>query len=218
VRRLGRRLFVDLDFDGRAGRLDELIALLRDWPEAEELNLSLAGWSAPARPAHALPVWLGTSTTAGRAMTRVAGQAAGWFLTYPTVDEYRRAGRCLDQALALAGRLPTAVTRSALFRCCISGSREVLKKAAGLLAAHDQALEALVAGRPAGREDGVTRAGAAATARRRHLIGEPQAIAERLAGYRAAGMEHAVIAFVPVTDSSRSLEVFAQEVIPILRD
>jgi alkanesulfonate monooxygenase SsuD/methylene tetrahydromethanopterin reductase-like flavin-dependent oxidoreductase (luciferase family) len=151
-------------------------------------------------------------------MDRVARQADGWFLTYPTVDQYRLAGRHLDQALALAGRPPTAVTRAALFRCCISESPDVLEQAAGRLAAHDLALEALVAGRAAELEGALTGSRAEVAARNRHLIGQPHAIAERLDGYRAAGMEHAVIAFVPVADSSRSLEVFAKQVMPTLRD
>jgi alkanesulfonate monooxygenase SsuD/methylene tetrahydromethanopterin reductase-like flavin-dependent oxidoreductase (luciferase family) len=207
-----------LDFGRRAGRLDKLIALLQNWPAAHELHPSLAGWSAPARPDPPPPIWLGTSLTTGRPIDRVARKAAGWFLTYPTVEEYRAASGRLDAALERAGRALTAVTRSALFRCSISDDRGSLAASAAVLAAHDRALAELVAGKPVHQGGRYGSADwAADDPGRRHLIGGPQAIAERLADYRAAGMEYAVLAFVPAADSFRALDLFARQVMPALR-
>ena len=208
-----------LDFAARGNRLDDLIALLENWPSAGSLHPSLAGWSAPPRPEPPVPIWLGTSSTAGRSLRRVAHHASGWFLTYPTISEYREANARLDSLLAQVGRRPASVIRSALLRCCLSDGQPGLSEAPErLLAAHDRALAMLVSQRPQEggfrSQDGTE---AYAAVRNRHLIGGPQDITDRLLAYRDAGMQHAVVSFVPATDSFRALDIFAREVMPALK-
>jgi alkanesulfonate monooxygenase SsuD/methylene tetrahydromethanopterin reductase-like flavin-dependent oxidoreductase (luciferase family) len=153
-----------------------------------------------------VPIWLGTSSTAGRSLRRAARHASGWFMTYPTTGQYREANHKLDALLRQAGRQPAAVVRSALLRCHVSGDPAAAREPPErLLSAHDRAIAELI-GQPLPAETAHVRA--------RHLIGGPQEITERLLGYRAAGMEHAVVSFVPVADSFAAMDIFARDVLP----
>jgi alkanesulfonate monooxygenase SsuD/methylene tetrahydromethanopterin reductase-like flavin-dependent oxidoreductase (luciferase family) len=207
-----------IDFAARGDRLDEVIALFENWPPAEALHQSLAGWSGPTRPEPRVPIWLGTSSRARRPMRRVAEHASGWFMTYPTVGEYRDANAALDALLLETGREPGSVVRSALLRCHLAGEPAPPEAPERLLAAHDRAIAELI-GLPA-PAGGAGRGGGPdeyAEVRARHLIGRPEEVTERLLAYRAAGMEHAVVSFVPVTGSFQALDVFAREVLPALK-
>lgn len=196
-----------LDFAACGNRLDDLIALFEDWPGAASLHPSLAGWSGPARPDSPLPIWLGTSSVGGRPLRRVAQHASGWFMTYPTVGEYRKANEQLDVLLRRAGREPGSDVRSALLRCRLRGDTQAVSEAPEQpLAAHDRAIAELIGERMPGEgfrsDDGPeTYAGVHA----RHLIGGPREITARLIVYRDVGMEHAVVSLAPVTDSFRAL-------------
>lgn len=205
-----------LDFAARGARLDDVIALFENWPSAEALHPSLAGWSGPSRPDPPVPIWLGTSTSTGRPMRRVAEHASGWFMTYPTVSEYRDANATLDALLLETGREPGSVVRSALLRCHLAGEPAPPGAPERLLAAHDRAIADLIGLPPSagGQGDGPDED---AEVRARHLIGGPEEVTQRLLAYRAVGMEHAVVSFVPATDSFQALGVFAREVLPALK-
>jgi alkanesulfonate monooxygenase SsuD/methylene tetrahydromethanopterin reductase-like flavin-dependent oxidoreductase (luciferase family) len=207
-----------IDFAARGARLDDVIALFENWPSAEALHPSLAGWSGPTRPDPLVPIWLGTSSSTGRPMRRVAEHASGWFMTYPTVGEYRDANATLDALLLETRREPGSVVRSALLRCHLAGEPEPPEAPERLLAAHDRAIAELIGLPPTARGSGQGEMPEQyAEVRARHLIGGPEQVTERLLAYRTAGMEHAVVSFVPVTDSFQALDVFAREVLPALK-
>jgi alkanesulfonate monooxygenase SsuD/methylene tetrahydromethanopterin reductase-like flavin-dependent oxidoreductase (luciferase family) len=217
-----------LDYSRRGAMLEDLLDLLRTWPEAEEFHPSLEGWAAPPRPSRSLEIWIGGSLGVARSRERVARSASGWFPTYPTVEGYRSEIGLLDQALDGAGRPRDAVVRSALFRCCISESTSQAQDwMRSWLVPHDAALARLIetdvrrdrdrrglaqgsSTRAMGDQDPV------ALVAQRHLVGDPATVTERLRSYQEAGLEHAVVSFVPSGESRRSLELFAREVLPAL--
>ena len=202
----------------RGRLLDELLCLLHDWPSAEDLDESLRGWSGPIRPEKMPPVWIGTSGLGARSLRRVAEHASGWFLTYPTVEEYGHASQYLTSLLERAGRRANSVLRSALFRCCLSqDAAEAWTWAKQMLIGHDRALSQLVS-EPSGPAERAHRHDSEelASLRERHLIGDPGDIAARLREYEENGLEHAVISFLPPAASCSAVELSAKTVLPAL--
>ena len=108
---------VGASFTGRAGRLDETVALWRTaWGEAGDEAFSGRYWQAgqldrlprPPRPGGP-PLWLAGSDTP-RVLDRVARLYDGWLPFLPSAEAYGAAWRRLESLRAEAGRPVGAVT------------------------------------------------------------------------------------------------------------
>lgn len=114
-------------FDGRAGRIDDQIRLLRRlWTErsfsdkGENYNIVEAG-IYPLPPQQPIPVWIGGFSKA--AMKRAARIGDGWF---PLVDSEQAAETIgsFHEEIKAAGRDPAKVQFENLIFCCHYGSKD----------------------------------------------------------------------------------------------
>jgi alkanesulfonate monooxygenase SsuD/methylene tetrahydromethanopterin reductase-like flavin-dependent oxidoreductase (luciferase family) len=209
---------------GALARLRELVVamkrLLRDGTaelEGRTLSLSLVPDVPP-------PVWI---AALGSRAVRAAGEVAdGVLLNWCTPERVARAVDEVGEGARAAGRDPAAVTVAVYVRAGLGDDpaeqRSALRTAAGEYASYPayarqfaamglaEGAEGAAAAHRGGRPDGVPDGLVDAVC----LWGDPAAARERLAAYRAAGAELAVVYPVvgttdPVGDARRTLERLA---------
>lgn len=206
-------------FRARGARLDDTFALLRDWPVAEQLPdfEGLPGWATLPRPGQPVELWVGGSVSVGRKpLRRAATFGDGWFPAYPTVEAYAETNAELDRQLDEAGRARSSVRRSALFWCCLDEDGETARAAARqFLGAHYERSQSVRLDESADRGS-QGEASTEAIVAAKQLVGTPDEVAARLRDYQLAGLDHAVIGFLPVEGTERSLELFQRSVAPQL--
>jgi alkanesulfonate monooxygenase SsuD/methylene tetrahydromethanopterin reductase-like flavin-dependent oxidoreductase (luciferase family) len=196
---------VSLDYNERWKRFDEAIRVLRalwsrDKNSFEGRFYSSAGIDLEPKPLQrpAPPIWIGSwGSDAG--LRRVARLGDGWLASaYNTLpDQFiARLGKLREQ-LNLFGKDPARFPNAlvTMFMCITENKSEtdrVLSEALGKLL-H----------RPTDQ------------LRERLLVGPPEQCAEKLAAYKAAGVERVFV--WPVKDEVEQLEKFRRKVIPLVK-
>jgi alkanesulfonate monooxygenase SsuD/methylene tetrahydromethanopterin reductase-like flavin-dependent oxidoreductase (luciferase family) len=158
---------VGAPFAGRGARCDRAIGELRSlWAGAEARR----GYRQDPCPP-AIPIWIGGASPAAR--RRAARLADGWIPIFRSPEALRADFAALDAELARAGRAPSAVTRSLLvFVAAHADGRRARERGLAWLASLYRLPPQKV---------------------ERHLLaGEPAEVADRLAAYHDAGVDHFV--------------------------
>lgn len=202
----------DLAEAGRGAIFDERIAALR-------LLLDEGGGSysgehvrfrevelAPAPRQRPLPVYVGGHTI--RAIERAARWGQGWMPGWRPVDELRAWTLLLREHATEAGRDPRSIEVAPELSATIAGTREeaVRRYEASRFVQHRLSRDR------AGRDASLMTA--------TNLVGDADAIAEKVAALAEAGVDHcAALAFPAETESElvEQWQRFAEEVFPLAR-
>ena len=153
---------------------------------------------APAQPGGP-PIWCGGRADA--ALRRAGRLADGWIAYVVTPERYRRSLETIAAAADAAGRRLTRFGTSHLLFMRLDKDRESALAFAAAFLSVRYAMD-------------FSRA-----AERYCALGEPQAVADAIRAFHAAGMRHLVIhALAPENEKAAHLQRFAAEVMPLLAD
>lgn len=197
---------VGASFRGRAGRLDETVAIWRQAWAGTAGDFDGRYWQVrrldrlprPPRPAGP-PLWLAGSDTP-RVLERAARLYDGWLPFLPSADGYGRAWRRIEELRAEAGRPPGAVV-PALYATITVGEDERQARAE---------LEHYI-------EHYYGRSLEAMSAIQAYAWGTAEHCAEWLAGYVREGARHIVLRIGSLEPEPRLKEI-AQTLLPAVRD
>jgi alkanesulfonate monooxygenase SsuD/methylene tetrahydromethanopterin reductase-like flavin-dependent oxidoreductase (luciferase family) len=173
----------DVPWERRFTRLDETVALWRQLWAAPEGGGSFQGellryeelppMTAPARPGGP-PIWLGG--TSQSALRRTGRRYDGWMPYPPTADAYADGLAAVRAAAAEAGRDAAAVTPALFVSVAVT---DTVERGRDLLGTFAEASYGL----PLDQLEQIQALAA----------GPPEAVAEKLRGYVAAGARHLVV-------------------------
>ncbi|HSE88439.1 MAG TPA: LLM class flavin-dependent oxidoreductase [Candidatus Binatia bacterium] len=195
---------VSIDYDERWKRFDEAIRVVRSLWSGDNVGFagrfySTAGIDLEPKPVRkpSPPIWIGSwGSDAG--LRRVARLADGWLASaYNTMpDQFAAALSKLRNQLKLFGKDPTSFPNmlATMFMYITEDNAEterVLTET--LMALLNRPVEQL---------------------RERLLVGSPEVCAEKLAAYKAAGVQRVFI--WPIKDEIEQLRIFKQKVVPLV--
>jgi probable F420-dependent oxidoreductase len=195
---------VSISYDERWKRLDEAIQVLRSLWSRENVAFSgrfysTAGINLEPKPLQKLgpPIWIGSwGSDAG--LRRVARLGDGWLASaYNTMpNQFAAALAKLREQIKIFGKDPTTFPNALVTMFMYIGGEK--PEAERVLA---ETLSALL-NRPADQ------------LRDRLLVGSPEACAEKLAAYKAAGVQRIFV--WPIKDEIEQLRIFQQRVTPLV--
>jgi F420-dependent oxidoreductase-like protein len=187
-----------LPIGDRLDQLDEAAQIVRSLFDAERTtfqgkHFSIDGAYASPKPVQARPrLWIGGGGEK-RLLRLVARHADGWNIPFVATDAYAHKNRVLDTWCEREGRDPAAVLRTVNLGIALAETEAGLPRVEEQLRA--QFGKALSFLRP-----GI-------------LVGTPDQVIERIAGYRSAGAEWVILALRAPFDLP-GLELFTERVMP----
>jgi alkanesulfonate monooxygenase SsuD/methylene tetrahydromethanopterin reductase-like flavin-dependent oxidoreductase (luciferase family) len=194
---------VGLDFEQRWRRLDEAVQVLRAlWGGAEPFvgdYYSTEGMELAPHPAQpgGPPIWIGSWGSAA-GMRRTARRGDGWLASAynTTPEQFAESRRLLDSELLKAGKDPATFPNGlATMWCYITDDRREVDRIVR---------ERLVP--TVNRPEEVVR--------QRLPIGSADRFAQKLNAFAAVGVQRVLI--WPIADERRQLELFADQVLPLV--